>query len=79
MKSRLLAVVGVGVVLAVCVGAASAYDLDSGQSLRSAMPMSDERPAGQFENSGARLETLWIFDADYSTTTGDNAGWTTLD
>ena len=34
MKSRLLAMVGIGVILAVCVGAASANDLDNGQNLR---------------------------------------------
>ena len=79
MKSRFLAIVGVGVILAVCVGAASAYDFDNGQSLRSAMPMFDDRPAGQLENNSARLDTLWIFDADYSDLVGDNAGWTAFD
>lgn len=28
---------------------------------------------------GARLETLWIFDADFEDLTGDNAGWTSYD
>jgi hypothetical protein len=28
---------------------------------------------------GARLETLWIFDADFEDLDGDNAGWTALD
>jgi hypothetical protein len=28
---------------------------------------------------GARLETLWIFDADFENTSGDNAGWTVYD
>ncbi len=27
----------------------------------------------------ARLETLWIFDADFSDLSGDNAGWTSYD
>ena len=27
----------------------------------------------------ARLETLWIFDADFEDLTGDNAGWTSID
>jgi len=31
------------------------------------------------ELNGARLETLWIFDADFSDLAGDNAGWTTYD
>ena len=43
------------------------------------MPLFDDRPAQQLGNNGARLETLWIFSADYSDLTGDNAGWTTLD
>ncbi len=28
---------------------------------------------------GARLETLWIFDADFEDLTGDNAGWVSID
>jgi hypothetical protein len=28
---------------------------------------------------GARLETLWIFDADFEDLTGDNAGWVSYD
>jgi hypothetical protein len=28
---------------------------------------------------GARLETLWIFSADFEDLTGDNAGWTSYD
>jgi hypothetical protein len=79
MKSRFLALVGVGLILALCVGAASAFDVDDGQGLRSAMPQGDSRVDWGSVNHSARLETLWIFDADYSTTTGDNAGWTTWD
>ena len=40
-------------------------------------------PGGQLASVNgherARLETLWIFDADFSTATGDNAGWTVYD
>ncbi|MEA3409042.1 MAG: hypothetical protein U9Q95_01700 [Candidatus Eisenbacteria bacterium] len=78
MKNRYLAVVAVGMILALGVGAASAYDFDDGQSLRTAMPRFDESPRA-LDNNGARLETLWIFDADYSDLVGDNAGWTTYD
>ena len=78
MRNRLLTAVAVGMVLAVCASVASAYDYDDGKSLRTAMPLFDDRPVSP-SNTGARLETLWIFDADYSTVTGDNAGWTALD
>jgi hypothetical protein len=78
MNNRFLTMVAVGMILALGVGAASAYDLDDGTSLRSAMSRFDPaaQPSG---NNGARLETLWIFDADYSDLIGDNAGWTTYD
>ncbi|MCK4409369.1 MAG: hypothetical protein KAW67_04755, partial [Candidatus Eisenbacteria sp.] len=79
MKSRFLAMVAVGMILALGVGAASAYDFDDGKSLRTAMPLFDDRPVRPSDSNGARLETLWIFDADYSTLTGPNAGWTTYD
>ncbi|MCK4915276.1 MAG: hypothetical protein KAS89_03850, partial [Candidatus Eisenbacteria sp.] len=35
--------------------------------------------ARRAETRGARLETLWIFDADYENLIGDNAGWTVYD
>jgi hypothetical protein len=35
--------------------------------------------ARRAETRGARLETLWIFDADYEDLIGDNAGWTVYD
>ncbi len=79
MKNRFLAIVAVGMILALGVGAASAYDFDDGTSLRTAMPLLDDRPVRPSDTNGARLETLWIFDADYSTMTGDNAGWTAYD
>ena len=80
MKNRFLTMVAaVGMILALGVGAASAYDLDDGTSLSTAMSRFDEGAVRPSDNSGARLETLWIFDADYSTLTGDNAGWTTYD
>ncbi len=34
---------------------------------------------GGVERARARLETLWIFDADFEDLTGDNAGWTSHD
>ena len=38
-----------------------------------------EYAATQVDLRGARLETLWIFDADFEDLTGDNAGWTAYD
>jgi hypothetical protein len=66
-------------ILALGVGAASAYDLDDGTSHLTAMSRFDEHPVRPSDNNGARLETLWIFDADYSDLVGDNAGWTAYD
>jgi len=79
MNNRFLTIVAVGMILALGVGAASAFDFDDGQSLRTAMSRFDGRPVRPSDNNGARLETLWIFDADYSDLVGDNAGWTTYD
>ena len=77
MNRNILAVVAVGLILAMCVCGASAKKDDS-TSRCTAMPLLDSPRAPQASN-GARLDTLWIFDADYSTTTDDNAGWTTYD
>jgi hypothetical protein len=45
-------------------------------SLRERPPVAS---AESDRSGGARLDTLWIYDADFSTTTGDNAGWTVSD
>ena len=79
MKNRFLMMVAVGMILALGVGAASAYDFDDGQSLRTAMSRFGEQPVRPSDSNGARLDTLWIFDADYSDLVGDNAGWTAYD
>jgi hypothetical protein len=71
------------IVMAVCAilvayaGIASATGIDSKLLNRVPNPNAGAAPSG--ERSGARLETLWIFDADFSTLTGDNAGWTVYD
>jgi hypothetical protein len=78
MKREILAAVALVVILAVSAGVAPAYDFDDESHLRTAMPLYDDSHK-TISNSGARLETLWIFDADYSTVTGDNAGWIGLD
>ncbi len=50
----------------------------AGHALRSG---SDAGAPGALGNAHAasRWETLWIFDADFSDLTGDNAGWATFD
>jgi hypothetical protein len=75
MKNVSLVMLAAGMVL-IAVGAwATPGD---GTEFQSAMPVySHSGTAGGF--TGTRLETLWIFDADFSTETGDNAGWTTFD
>ena len=77
MKKRLMVVVAVAAILALFAINAAATEVEDNQHLRTAFPLGDSpRPVS---TNGARLETLWIFDADYSDLTGDNAGWTTLD
>ena len=78
MKSRFLAVIAACMVLVLGAGAALAYDLD-GEDLRRAMSRFEGGSVRPSDNNGARLETLWIFSADYSDLLGDNAGWTTFD
>jgi len=79
MKNGLMTMIAVGMILALGVGAAWAYDLDDGKGLLTAMSRFDGSQVRPSSNNGARLETLWIFDADYSDLIGDNAGWTTYD
>ena len=43
-----------------------------------ASPIEPEPPV-LHRHAAARYETLWIFDADFSDFTGDNAGWTVYD
>jgi hypothetical protein len=77
MNRNILAVVAVGLILAIGVCGASAKNDDS-TSRRTAMPLFDSPPAPAVTN-GARLETLWIFEADYEDLTGNNAGWQGFD
>ena len=77
MKNQPLAVLAVGLVLVAFVGGAFAGDPST--SHRSAVERSWQAVPASDGFRGTRLETLWIFDADFSTETGDNAGWTTPD
>jgi hypothetical protein len=74
MKNTLLIALAIGTVLALSAGAL-AYD--NGIYFESRVE-SPSMPATR-DLEGTRLETLWIFDADFSDLTGDNAGWTSFD
>ena len=63
--------------LVLCASVALAKSVDAKPLSR--VPNPNSGGARIDEHRGARLETLWIFDADFSTFTGDNAGWTVLD
>lgn len=79
MKDILLAVLVFSVALVLSIGAASARGPDKARGIPSTLQSIDERHGRAMERSAAGLETLWIFDADFSTMTGDNAGWTSYD
>jgi len=77
MRWRLLtspAVLAALIVVA-CAASATGVGGDAGSSVRAA----GGYPGPSGELRGARLETLWIFDADFEDWIGDNAGWTTHD
>ncbi len=77
MKNRPAAVLVM--VLALVVLSSVAYATDGRGTLASRVPdpTTPAPSAGDFR--GAFRGTMWIFDADFSTTTGDNAGWTSFD
>ncbi len=77
MKWKISIVLAACALLVICTGVASATSVD--QKLLSRVPSPGGGTASAGEFSDARLETLWIFDADFSTTTGDNEGWTVYD
>jgi hypothetical protein len=73
MKNTLLIAVAIGTVFALTAGAL-AMDTSETRFSRVETPIP---PVQSLES--ARLETLWIFDADFSDLSGDNAGWTSFD
>jgi hypothetical protein len=70
-----MAAVGLVLVLAGSVASANSYDTEIPSSMRAR----SGRGAPETGFRGARDETLWIFNADFTTETGDNAGWTVWD
>jgi len=77
MKYKPFAVLAIGVLLATCVSGAFATGLDT--DLVSRVPSPYSGAATPADLRGARLETLWIFDADFEDLSGDNAGWQSFD
>ena len=75
MTNTRLVVLVVGVLLV--AGLVGAKGLDT-VSHKTAMPLPTV-PASDGEFRGARLETLWIFQADFEDELGDNAGWLSYD
>jgi len=76
MTSRLTTVLSVGLVLLVLAGSAYAHDAGT-HHYRTAKATPARRANDALEP--ARLETLWIFQADFEDLSGDNAGWVSLD
>ncbi len=77
MRLRLLTVLLVGVALLLFVSGAAARTKEGPNGI-APLPF-DRSPAPVRDHVPSRLETLWIFDADFETETGDNSGWTTFD
>jgi hypothetical protein len=67
----------VGATLVFCAGSAVASIPDVETPIAGSA-MDRSHPSTRVETESTRLETLWIFDADFSTTTGDDA-WTSTD
>jgi len=77
MKNISVAVLVAALSLALLVTGASARD--TGLDMPSSRVDDPVRHAPSSEFRGGRSDTLWIFDADFSDLSGDNAGWTALD
>ncbi len=77
MKRALQTILVAALAVALLSSAAAASRVEERASSR--MPRPGETARGESGLNGARLETLWIFTADFQDLTGDNAGWTTGD
>jgi hypothetical protein len=76
MKRMSLFLLAVVVTLSLAGGAAAADRTDYFGSLIG-NPTNAQPPPGEFR--GARLETLWIFEADFEDMEGPNSGWISID
>jgi hypothetical protein len=90
MKRAILILAASAYLVATPTADASARDIRTDQSSRVVLPAPAPGALGEVEPPashaamsrgfrGARLETLWIFDADFEDLAGDNAGWTSYD
>ena len=79
MKNKMLIMLTLSMMLAMFVSGACAKGLgtDLVSNYSNMERLAPPEKADGFE--GARLETLWIFDATFENTTGDNSGWTIYD
>jgi hypothetical protein len=77
MKNQHLVMLAVGLVLVAFAGGAFAGDPEARHG--SAVERSWQAAPAPSDFAGSRLETLWIFDANFETETGDNAGWISYD
>ena len=77
MKRVLQTILVVAVAVAFSAILAAADRVEERPSSR--MPRQGETTGSESGLREARLETLWIFTADFEDLTGDNAGWTTGD
>ncbi len=65
------------VALLVSASMATAAEVDTKPSSMAPWTPGSERAPSEFRE--ARLETLWIYEADFENLSGDNAGWTSGD
>ncbi|MBC8451018.1 immune inhibitor A [bacterium] len=81
MNSRTMVFLAVGLMLTALATGVAARDLGLGAGERGSHDLMTLEPSGtgDHEFRGARLETLWIFEADFENLLGNNAGWTSYD
>jgi hypothetical protein len=77
VKRTITIIAVLAVALMACAGSLAAKSVERFPSASSAFVR--DAAAREPQLKGARLETLWIFDADFENLTGDNAGWSSGD
>ncbi|MBN2565837.1 MAG: T9SS type A sorting domain-containing protein [Candidatus Eisenbacteria bacterium] len=77
MKNTLLVAAAIGALFMLFVSGVMAAGI--GTDLVDRVPEPNRPSADPGAHQATRLETLWIFDADFEDLAGDNAGWTAWD